>query len=74
MQGDDAEGEAIEGDVGEASGAEVGGEGFGTGEFADGLREVGVGVAAAAEEGADAGQDFQAVEVVDGAEGGVRGR
>ena len=71
MESDDAESEAIEGDVGEAGGTEIGGEGFGTGKFANRLWEIGIGVAAAAEKGTDPGEDVEAVEIVNGAEGGV---
>lgn len=71
MESDDAEGEAIEGDVGEAGGTEIGGEGFGTGKFANRLWEIGIGVAAAAEKGTDPGEDLEAVKIVNGAEGGV---
>ncbi len=73
MEGDDAKREAIEGDVREAGGAKIGGEGFGTRKLANGFREIGIGVAATAEEGPNAGEDVEAVEVVDGAEGGVGG-
>lgn len=71
MEGYDAAGEAIKGDVRETGGAEIGGEGFGAGKLANGFGEIGIGVGATAEESADAGEDLEAVEVVDGAEGGV---
>ena len=68
MECDDAGGEEVEADVGEAGAGEHIGESFGRGEFEDGAGEVGVCGRVAGDGAADARKDAREVETIRGAE------
>ena len=67
VEGDDAGGEEVEADVGEAGAGEQVGESLGRGEIEDGAGEVGVGGGVAGDDAADAREDAREVETICGA-------